>query len=55
MSIVKIENVRLLDPINKTDSIETVYLENGKFVEASTDIAETIDGQGKWLMPCTLT
>ncbi len=51
MSIVKIENVRLLDPINKTDSIETVYLENGKFVEASTDIAETIDGQGKWLMP----
>ena len=51
MSIVKIENVRLLDPIKKTDSIETVYLENGKFVEASTDIAETIDGQGKWLMP----
>ena len=51
MSIVKIENVRLLDPIKKTDSIETVYLENGRFVEASTDIAETIDGQGKWLMP----
>ena len=51
MSIVKIENVRLLDPINKTDSIETVYLENGKFVEASTDIAETIYGQGTWLMP----
>ncbi|WP_411689749.1 dihydroorotase [Acinetobacter pseudolwoffii] len=51
MSIVKIENVRVLDPIAKTDSIETVYLENGKRVEASSDVAETLDGQGKWLMP----
>lgn len=51
MSIVKIENVRVLDPIKKTDSIETVYIENGKFVAASNDVTETIDGQGKWLMP----
>ena len=51
MSIVKIENVRVLDPIAKTDSIETVYLENGKRVEASSDVTETLDGQGKWLMP----
>jgi len=51
MSIVKIENVRVLDPIKKTDSVETVYIENGKIVAASNDVTETIDGQGKWLMP----
>jgi dihydroorotase len=51
MTIVKIENVRVLDPIQNTDSIETVYLENGKRVAATADISESIDGQGKWLMP----
>ena len=51
MSIVKIENVRVLDPINKTDQVQTVYIEKGKFVAATTAVAETIDGQGKWLMP----
>ncbi|MEG0341438.1 MAG: dihydroorotase [Acinetobacter sp.] len=51
MSIVKIENVRVLDPIKKTDTVETVYIENGHRVEANENIAETIDGQGKWLMP----
>ncbi|WP_089605542.1 dihydroorotase [Acinetobacter piscicola] len=51
MSIVKIENVRVLDPIKKTDSIETVYIENGKIVAASDAVTETINGQGKWLMP----
>ncbi|OTG83116.1 dihydroorotase [Acinetobacter sp. ANC 4648] len=51
MSIVKIENVRVLDPIKKLDHVQTVYIEKGKFV-AATDLAvETIDGQGKWLMP----
>lgn len=30
MSIVKIENVRVLDPIQKTDSVQTVYLQDGK-------------------------
>ena len=38
MSIVKIENVRGPDPIAETDSIETVYPENGKRVEASSDV-----------------
>ncbi|WP_312086072.1 dihydroorotase [Acinetobacter variabilis] len=51
MSIVKIENVRVLDPIQNTDSVETVYLENGKRVVETANISETIDGQGKWLMP----
>ena len=51
MSIVKIENVRVLDPINKTDSVQTVYIENGKRVAETANVTETINGQGKWLMP----
>jgi len=51
MTIVKIENVRVLDPIQNTDSVETVYLENGKRVAETANVSETIDGQGKWLMP----
>ncbi len=51
MSIVKIENVRVLDPIEKTDSVQTVYLENGKRIAETTNVSETINGQGKWLMP----
>ena len=55
MTIVKIENVRVLDPISNTDSVQTVYLENGKIVAAEhvneSTATETIDGQGKWLMP----
>ena len=51
MSIVKIENVRVLDPIQKTDQVQTVYIKNGKFVDSADQIDETIDGQGKWLMP----
>ena len=51
MSIVKIENVRVLDPIQKTDLIKTVFIENGKMVEAAEHVDESIDGQGKWMMP----
>ena len=51
MSIVKIENVRVLDPINKTDRIQTVYIANGKLVQETANVDQTIDGQGKWLMP----
>ncbi|WP_278363009.1 dihydroorotase [Acinetobacter schindleri] len=51
MSIVKIENVRVLDPIEKTDSIQTVYLENGKRIAEIANVSETINGQGKWLIP----
>ncbi|NHB57069.1 aspartate carbamoyltransferase [Acinetobacter sp. 194] len=51
MTIVKIENVRVLDPIAKTDQVQTVYIEQGKFVAETADVTETIDGQGKWLMP----
>ena len=51
MSIVKIENVRVLDPIQQTDSVQTVYLEQGKLVAACEQVETTINGQGKWLMP----
>ncbi|MFV5310872.1 dihydroorotase [Acinetobacter schindleri] len=51
MSIVKIENVRVLDPVEKTDSVQTVYLENGKRIAETANVSETINGQGKWLMP----
>ncbi|ANF81528.1 aspartate carbamoyltransferase [Acinetobacter sp. NCu2D-2] len=51
MTIVKIENVRVLDPINQTDRIQTVYIENGKIVAEAANVTETVDGQGKWLMP----
>jgi dihydroorotase len=51
MTIVKIENVRVLDPIRQTDGVQTVYIENGKLVAESAQISETIDGQGFWLMP----
>jgi dihydroorotase len=51
MTIVKIENVRVLDPIQNTDSVQTVYIEGGQLVAATDHVAETINGQGKWLMP----
>ena len=54
MTIVKIENVRVLDPVKQTDQVQTVHIENGKLLDTRPDqsqIAETIDGQGKWLMP----
>lgn len=51
MSIVKIENVRVLDPIQQSDSVQTVYLEQGKLVAATDEVEVTLDGQGKWLMP----
>ena len=51
MSIVKIENVRVLDPVQQTDSVQTVYLQQGKLVAASDTVDVTLDGQGKWLMP----
>ncbi|MEQ0923291.1 dihydroorotase [Acinetobacter schindleri] len=51
MSIVKIENVRVLDPIEETDSVQTVYLENGKRIAEIANVSETINGQGKWLIP----
>ncbi len=51
MAIVKIENVRVLDPIQQIDRVQTVYLENGKLVAESADISESIDAQGQWLMP----
>ena len=51
MTIVKIENVRVLDPIQQTDSVQTVYIENGKLIAETAHASEVIDGQGKWLMP----
>ena len=51
MSIVKIENVRVLDPIKQLDRVQTVFIEHGQLVAATDAVTETIDGQGKWLMP----
>ena len=51
MSVVKIENVRVLDPIAQSDRVETVYIENGKRIAAVDHVDEVLDGQGKWLMP----
>ncbi len=54
MTIVKIENVRVLDPIQQIDNIQTVYIANGKLVQTTENADETINGQGKWLMPTML-
>lgn len=51
MTTVKIENVRVLDPINHTDHVETVYLSQGQRVDYLEQIDQVIDGQGRWLMP----
>lgn len=56
-NIVKIENVRVLNPVTQTDQVQTVYLNNGKII-AETDIDQEqityIDGTDKWLMPTML-
>lgn len=50
--MIKIENVRVLNPLDHTDEIKTVYLHNGEFVdEKFAYIHTTIDGTGHWLMP----
>lgn len=54
MNIIKVENVRVLDPIQKTDQVQTVYIENGQLIAPTENVAETIDGMGKWLMPTML-
>lgn len=51
MSRVKIENVRVLDPVQQTDHVETIYLDQGKCVAELTEVDQVINGQGKWLMP----
>ncbi|MHA3051333.1 dihydroorotase [Acinetobacter sp. ANC 4640] len=51
MSRVKIENVRVLDPVQQTDHVETIYLDQGKRVAELTEVDQVINGQGKWLMP----
>ena len=51
MTVVKIENVRVLDPIAQTDQLKTVYVQNGKLVAETADVTETINGEGQWLMP----
>ncbi|MBF7694873.1 dihydroorotase [Acinetobacter rathckeae] len=51
MTNVKIENVRVLDPVKNTDQVETVYLKQGQRVDSLEQIDQVIDGQGHWLMP----
>ena len=42
MSIVKIENVRVLDPIKKTDRVQTVFIEKGKLVAETDQVSESL-------------
>lgn len=55
MTMVEIKNVRVLDPVRQTDAVKTVFVENGKLIDciglAQNSVDQTIDGQGKWLMP----
>ncbi|SDB84815.1 dihydroorotase [Acinetobacter boissieri] len=51
MTSVKIENVRVLDPVNQIDHVETVYLKQGQRVDYIEQPQQVIDGQGRWLMP----
>lgn len=55
MTMVEIKNVRVLDPVRQTDTVKTVFVENGKLIDcidlAQNSVDQTIDGQGKWLMP----
>lgn len=56
-NIVKIENVRVLNPVTQGDEIKTVYLNQGKIVDGAKldqNQVTSIDGQGKWLMPTML-
>ena len=54
--IVKIENVRVLNPLTQIDAIQTVYIDQGKLVDTAdqSQIGRVIDGQGQWLMPTML-
>ncbi|MFT4021824.1 MAG: dihydroorotase [Acinetobacter sp.] len=51
MSNVKIENVRVLDPIQQRDSIQTVFIQQGKIVAHLDQVDQVIDGEGQWLIP----
>lgn len=51
---IKIENVRLLDPIEQKDQVTTIYLENGHRVKDLDAVDQTIDGTDLWLMPTML-
>lgn len=54
MTRIKIENVRLLDPVTQTDAIQNIFLEGNCRVEHLDHVDQTIDGTGKWLMPTML-
>lgn len=51
MSTIKISNVRVLDPVSARDQVQDVYIQAGRFVDATAEVSQQIDGQGKWLMP----
>lgn len=51
--IVKIKNVRVLNPLTQIDEVKTVYLDQGQLLDQAdqSQIGTTIDGTGQWLMP----
>lgn len=53
MSLVKISNVRVLNPLTQSEQIQDVYFKQGHLLAVTPQetVDETIDGTGQWLMP----
>lgn len=51
--MIRIDNVRLIDPLTGTDNVQTVWLRNGQLVEGKPEspVDEVVNGQGQWLVP----
>lgn len=51
--VIQIDQVRLLNPTDNSDSIQTVWIENGHLLTTAPAqaVTETLNGQGLWLMP----
>jgi dihydroorotase len=52
--MIRIDNVRLLDPASNTDAVQSVWLEDGHLIDqphATDQVEQVIEGQGYWLMP----
>lgn len=54
--IVKIENVRVLNPLTQTDEIKTVFIADGKLLDSAdqSQVTSVVNGEGQWLMPTML-
>jgi dihydroorotase len=50
---VRIDNVRLIDPVAAPDAVTSVLIENGRLMTGGAGVAaaEVVDGRGLWLTP----